>query len=35
MKEDFFEGLKQKLDDQCEWPHVYMFKFIYLLTIIN
>lgn len=28
MKEDFFESLKQKLDDQCEWPHVYMFKFI-------
>lgn len=28
MKEDFFESLKQKLDEQCEWPHVYMFKFI-------
>lgn len=28
MEEDFFKGLKQKLDDQCEWPHVYMFKFI-------
>jgi putative lipoic acid-binding regulatory protein len=28
MKEDFFAGLQQKLDDQCEWPHVYMFKFI-------
>ncbi len=28
MKENFFDSLKQKLDDQCEWPHVYMFKFI-------
>ena len=28
MKEDFFNSLQQKLDDQCEWPHVYMFKFI-------
>lgn len=28
MQEDFFKGLQQKLDDQCTWPHVYMFKFI-------
>lgn len=28
MQEDFFKGLKQKLDNQCDWPHVYMFKFI-------
>ena len=28
MEEHFFTGLKQKLDDQFEWPHVYMFKFI-------
>lgn len=28
MKEDFYTNLQQKLEDQCEWPHVYMFKFI-------
>lgn len=28
MQEDFFKGLQEKLNDQCEWPHVYMFKFI-------
>jgi len=28
MKEDFFKSLQQKLNEQCEWPHVYMYKFI-------
>ncbi len=28
MNSEFFDNLKNKLDDQCEWPHLYMFKFI-------
>ena len=28
MKEEFFKSLKEKLDDQNDWPSLYMFKFI-------
>lgn len=28
MSEKKFSGLKSKLEEVCEWPHVYMFKFI-------
>lgn len=28
MKEEFYSGLKEKLDAQHSWPSVYMFKFI-------
>ncbi len=28
MKEEFYAGLKEKLDLQHSWPSVYMFKFI-------
>jgi len=28
MKEDFYKNLKQKLEEQFEFPHVYLFKFI-------
>ena len=28
MKEDFYEKLKEKLETQTEFPHVYMYKFI-------
>jgi putative lipoic acid-binding regulatory protein len=28
MKEDFYKNLKNKLDEQTEFPSIYMFKFI-------
>lgn len=28
MKEDFYANLQSKLEDQFEWPHLYLFKFI-------
>lgn len=28
MKEDFYNRLKEKLENQFTWPQVYMFKFI-------
>jgi len=28
MKEDFYNNLEEKLNDQHTWPSVYMFKFI-------
>ena len=28
MKEDFYANLKSKLEDQFDWPHLYLFKFI-------
>lgn len=28
MKTEFYKSLKEKLDDQVEFPSVYMFKFI-------
>ena len=28
MKEDFYKNLSEKLNEQFEWPTVYMFKFI-------
>ena len=28
MAEDFYGNLKQKLEQQTEFPHIYMFKFI-------
>jgi len=27
-REEFYRGLKEKLNDQTEWPSVYFFKFI-------
>ena len=28
MKEEFYKSLKSKLEDQFDWPHLYLFKFI-------
>lgn len=28
MNDNFYEGLKKKLEEQFSWPQVYMFKFI-------
>ena len=28
MKTEFYKNLKEKLDDQSEFPSIYMFKFI-------
>jgi len=28
MEEEFFQSLQKKLDEQTDWPSVYMFKFI-------
>ena len=28
MKEDFYANLKSKLEEQFNWPHLYLFKFI-------
>ena len=28
MKTEFYKSLKEKLDDQVEFPSIYMFKFI-------
>lgn len=28
MEEEFYTSLKNKLEKQFEWPHLYLFKFI-------
>ena len=28
MKDDFYANLKSKLEEQFDWPHLYLFKFI-------
>ena len=28
MNEDFYKSLQKKLEEQFEWPHLYLFKFI-------
>ncbi|MCO6499848.1 MAG: DUF493 family protein [Vicingus serpentipes] len=28
MQKEFYDSLKQKLNEQAEFPHLYMFKFI-------
>jgi hypothetical protein len=28
MKEDFYSNLKKKLEEQFDWPSLYLFKFI-------
>ena len=28
MKDEFYKNLKSKLEEQFDWPHLYLYKFI-------